>query len=62
MKYSQGYDMTENGKKIQRHLEKLQDEISLGLETPLKSGMKKIDLLINDSGIVQGMIYLKNFI
>ena len=48
MKYSQGYDMTENGKKIQRHLEKLQDEISLGLETPLKSGMKKIDFLIND--------------
>jgi hypothetical protein len=41
MKYSQGYDMTENGKRIQRHLEKLQGEMSLGLEIPLKSRMKK---------------------
>jgi len=29
--------MTENGKVIQQHLEKLQDEISLGLEIILKS-------------------------
>ncbi len=29
--------MTENGKIIQQHLEKLQDEISLGLEIILKS-------------------------
>ncbi|MBM2818952.1 MAG: hypothetical protein HW410_634 [Nitrosarchaeum sp.] len=36
-----GYGMTENGKKIQQHLEKLQGEMSLGLETPLKSGMEK---------------------
>ena len=44
MKYVHSYGMTENGKKIQQHLEKLQVEMSLGLETPLKSGMEKIDL------------------
>ena len=41
MKYVHSYGMTENGKKIQQHLEKLQGEISLGLETPLKSGIAK---------------------
>jgi len=32
--------MTENGKVIQQHLEKLQDEISLGLEIILKSAVE----------------------
>jgi hypothetical protein len=44
MKYVHSYGMTENGKNIQQHLEKLQVEMSLGLETSLKSGMEKIDL------------------
>ena len=41
MNYVQGNGMTENGKKIQQHLEKLQGEMSLGLGTTLKSRIAK---------------------
>jgi hypothetical protein len=41
VKYVHSCGMTENGKKIQQHLEKLQGEMSLGLEIPLKFGIAK---------------------